>query len=83
MSDTPFLAIGFGNAVAKARLIAVVGADGAPVRRLIQDARERGSLIDATSGKKTKAVLIMDSDHIVLSSFDPETLTADMLEGHA
>ncbi|HHU13226.1 MAG TPA: DUF370 domain-containing protein [Clostridiaceae bacterium] len=77
LSDSPYLSIGFGNAVAKARLIAVVGADGAPVRRLIQDARDRGALIDATAGKKTRAVLIMDSDHIVLSAEQPETLTAE------
>lgn len=78
MNETPFLPIGFGNAVSKARLIAVIGAEGAPVRRLIQDARERGTLIDATSGKRTRAVLIMDSDHIVLSTIEPDELTSEI-----
>ncbi|HHT44407.1 MAG TPA: DUF370 domain-containing protein [Fastidiosipila sp.] len=78
MNETPFLPIGFGNAVSKARLIAVIGAEGAPVRRLIQDARERGTLIDATSGKRTRSVLIMDSDHIVLSTIEPEELTSEI-----
>lgn len=78
MNDTPFLPIGFGNAVSKARLIAVIGAEGAPVRRLIQDARERGTLIDATSGKRTRAVLIMDSDHVVLSTIEPEQLSSEI-----
>ena len=78
MNDTPFIPIGFGNAVSKARLIAVIGSEGAPVRRLIQDARERGTLIDATSGKKTRSVLIMDSDHIVLSTIEPDALTSEI-----
>jgi regulator of extracellular matrix RemA (YlzA/DUF370 family) len=78
LNETPFLPIGFGNAVSKARLIAVIGAEGAPVRRLIQDARERGTLIDATSGKRTRSVLIMDSDHIVLSTIEPEELTSEI-----
>ncbi|MDD3540567.1 MAG: DUF370 domain-containing protein, partial [Eubacteriales bacterium] len=63
-----------GNFVARSRLIAVVTSDSAPSRRLIQDARERFALIDATGWKKTRSILVMDSDHVVLSSIDPESL---------
>lgn len=66
--------IGFGNMVNADRLIAVVSPDSAPVKRLVQDARERGAAIDATYGRRTRAVLIMDSDHVVLSAFEPETI---------
>lgn len=69
--------IGYGNYVAQSRLIAVVTADSAPSRRLVQDARERFALIDATGGKKTRSVLIMDSDHVVLSAMGPESLLID------
>jgi hypothetical protein len=63
-----FLKIGFNNLVAAGRIIAIVCPESSPVRRLIQDARDRAGLIDATSGRKTRAVLIMDSDHLVLSA---------------
>ena len=66
--------IGFGNMVNADRLIAVVSPDSAPSKRLVQDARDRGSAIDATYGRRTRAVLIMDSDHVVLSAFEPETV---------
>lgn len=66
--------IGFGNMVNADRLIAVVSPDSAPIKRLVQDARDRGSVIDATYGRRTRAVLIMDSDHVVLSAFEPETV---------
>jgi len=69
-----FIRIGFGNLVSSERLISVVGPDSAPVRRLVQDARDRGALIDASSGKKCKSVLIMDSDHIVLSALPLEEI---------
>ncbi len=68
------ISVGYGNFVARARLIAVVTSDSAPARRLIQDARDRLSLIDATGGKKTQSVLVMDSDHIVISAIKPEAL---------
>ncbi|MGI6617327.1 MAG: extracellular matrix/biofilm biosynthesis regulator RemA family protein [Saccharofermentanales bacterium] len=68
------IAIGYGNYIAKARVIAVVTADSAPARRLIQDARDRASLIDATGGRKTRAVIVMDSDHIILSAMKPEAI---------
>jgi len=68
------LPIGHGHLVSEARLIAIVSPDSAPIKRLIQDARDRSSLIDATAGRKTQSVLIMDSDHIVLSSLSPASL---------
>ncbi len=66
--------IGFGNMVNASRLVSVVSPDSAPIKRIIQEARDRGSLIDASYGRKTKAVLLMDSDHIVLSGLSPETI---------
>ena len=68
------LNIGFGNMVSAERLIAVVSPDSAPIKRLIQESRERGMLIDATYGRKTASVLIMDSDHVVLSALSTEKL---------
>ena len=70
--------VGFGNMVAAARLVAIVSPDSAPVRRLVQDARETGRVIDATYGRRTRAVIIMDSDHVVLSSLQPETVAGRM-----
>ena len=72
--DYDMIPVGYGNFVARSRLIAGVTSDSAPSRRLIQDARERFALIDATGGKKTRSILVMDSDHVVLSSIDPESL---------
>ena len=66
--------IGFGNLISAQRLLAVVSPDSAPIKRLIQESRDRGMLIDATYGRKTAAVLIMDSDHVVLSAFSAEKL---------
>lgn len=68
--------IGFGNMISAQRLISVIGPDSAPVKRMIQEAREGGNLIDATYGRRTRAVLIMDSGHIVLSALQPETVFA-------
>ena len=68
------LAIGFGNLVSAERLISVVSPESAPIKRMIQDVRERGMLIDASFGRSTKAVLIMDSGHVILSALPPETL---------
>ena len=65
--------IGFGNMVSAGRVVAVVSPDSAPVKRLVKEARERGMLIDASYGRSTRAVLIMDSDHVVLSALQPET----------
>lgn len=68
--------IGFGNMVAAGRLVAIVSPESAPIKRIVQDAKERGTLIDATYGRRTRAVLIMDSDHVVLSALQPETVAA-------
>ncbi len=69
-----FINIGFGNLISAQRLIAVVSPDSAPVKRLVQESRDRGMLIDATYGRKTASVLIMDSDHVVLSALAAERL---------
>ncbi len=67
--------IGFGNIVAGNRVIAIVSPESAPIKRIIQEARERGMLIDATYGRRTRAVIITDSDHIILSAIQPETVS--------
>ena len=66
--------IGFGNMVSASRLVAIVSPESAPIKRIIQDARERGTLIDATYGRRTRAVIITDSDHVILSAIQPETV---------
>ena len=71
--------IGFGNIVSSTRLVAIVSPESAPIKRVIQDARDSGKLIDATCGRRTRAVLIMDSEHIILSAIQPETV-ANRLE---
>ena len=70
--------IGFGNMVAAGRLVAIVSPESAPIKRIIQDAKERGTLIDATYGRRTRAVLVMDSEHVILSSVQPETVANRM-----
>ncbi|MBR3779131.1 MAG: DUF370 domain-containing protein [Clostridia bacterium] len=70
--------IGFGNMVSAARLVAIVSPESAPIKRIIQDAKERGTLIDATYGRRTRAVLVMDSEHVILSSVQPETVANRM-----
>ncbi len=67
--------IGFGNIVAANRIIAIVSPESAPIKRVIQEAREEGRLIDATYGRRTRAVVVTDSDHIVLSAVQPETVS--------
>ena len=68
--------IGYGNMLATERLVAVVSPDAAPIRRMIQDARDAGRVIDATCGHKTRAVIITDSEHVILSPLLPETVAA-------
>ena len=68
--------IGFGNIVSAGRVIAIVSPESAPIKRIIQDSRDRGTLIDATYGRRTRAVLITDSDHIILSALQPETVAS-------
>lgn len=66
--------IGFGNMVSANRLVAIVSPESAPIKRIIQDAKGRGTLIDATYGRRTRAVIVTDSDHVILSAVQPETV---------
>ncbi|NLJ73925.1 MAG: DUF370 domain-containing protein [Firmicutes bacterium] len=72
--DIKLVNIGFGNIVAANRIIGIVSPESAPIKRIIQEARDRGMLIDATYGRRTRAVIIADSDHIILSAVQPETV---------
>ncbi|MDR1002365.1 MAG: DUF370 domain-containing protein [Oscillospiraceae bacterium] len=72
--------IGFGNMVSAGRLIAIVSPESAPIKRIVQDAKEQGGLIDATYGRRTRAVLITDSDHVILSAIQPETIANRLLD---
>ncbi|MFR7873813.1 MAG: DUF370 domain-containing protein [Christensenellales bacterium] len=71
-----FINIGFGNIVSSSRVIAIVSPDAAPIKRIVQDAKDKGTAIDATCGRKTRAVLIMDSGNIILSAIQPETIAS-------
>lgn len=72
--------IGFGNMISAGRLIAIVSPESAPIKRIVLDARENGRLIDATYGRRTRAVMIMDSDHVILSAIQPETVAGRFSE---
>lgn len=72
--------IGFGNMVSAGRMVAIVSPESAPIKRIIQDAKERGALIDATHGRRTRAVIITDSDHIILTYLQSETVANRMTE---
>ncbi len=72
--DIKLINIGFGNIVAANRVIAIVSPESAPIKRIITDARDRGQLVDATYGRRTRAVIISDSGHIILSAIQPETV---------
>ena len=74
MDSLKLVNIGFGNLVSASRLLAIVSPESAPIKRMIQDTRERGQLVDATFGRRTRAVLIMDSGHVILSAIQPETV---------
>ena len=70
-----FINVGFGNMVAADRVVALVSPDSAPMKRLITDARDRGRVIDVTCGRRTRAVIVTDSDHVILSATQPETIS--------
>ena len=72
--DIKLINIGFGNIVSANRMIAIVSPESAPIKRIIQEARDHGMLIDATYGRRTRAVLIADSGHVILSAVQPETV---------
>lgn len=74
--------IGFGNMVSANRLVAIVSPESAPIKRIVQDAKEHGTLIDATYGRRTRAVIITDSDHVILSAVQPETVANRLNEDH-
>ncbi len=75
-----FINIGFGNMVADSRIVTIVNADSSPIKRLVQDAKKSGRVIDATCGRMTRSVIIADSDHVILSAIQPETIS-NRLEG--
>ncbi|PSO50002.1 MAG: hypothetical protein BRC33_04640 [Cyanobacteria bacterium SW_9_44_58] len=72
--DMQLINIGFGNIVCANRVVAIVSPESAPIKRIVTDARDRGQLVDATYGRRTRAVIITDSSHIVLSAIQPETV---------
>ncbi len=72
--DIKLINIGFGNIVAAGRVVAIVSPESAPIKRIISDAREAGKLVDATYGRRTRAVIITDSNHVILSAIQPETV---------
>ena len=71
---------GFGKMVCANRLVAIVSPESAPIKRIIQDARDRGTLVDATYGRRTRAVIITDSDHVILSAVQPETVANRLVD---
>ena len=73
--------IGFGNVVSASRILAIVSPNSAPIKRIVQEARDRSMLIDATYGRRARAVIVMDTDHVILSSVLPETVAARMQDG--
>ncbi len=81
MTEQTFLKIGFGNLVNADRIIAVVNPDSSPIRRMVQDAKDRGAVIDASQGRKTQAVLVTDSEQVIMSALTPEELAKNMREG--
>lgn len=72
--DIKLINIGFGNVVSVNRIIAIISPESAPIKRIIQEARDKGMLIDATYGRRTRAVVVTDSGHILLSAVQPETV---------
>ena len=79
--DIKLINIGFGNIVSANRIIAIVSPESAPIKRIITEARERGELVDATYGRRTRAVIIADSGHVVLSAIQPETVANRLVIG--
>lgn len=79
--EVKFVNIGFGNIVAANRMVAMVSPESAPIKRVVQEARDRGMLIDATYGRRTRAVIITDSDHVILAAVQPETVAQRLTKG--
>ena len=76
MSELELLNLGYGNLVVRSRVVAIVSAQSAPMRRLREDAASRGKLIDATQGRRTRSIVVTDSDHVILSAVNPDTIAA-------
>ncbi len=79
--STELVHVGFGNILAISRVVAIVGPGAAPTKRLIQEGKERGQVIDITNGRRTKAVVVMDSGHVVLAAIAPETISGRLVTG--
>lgn len=77
--DIKLVNIGFGNIVAANRIISIISPESAPIKRIIQEARDKGMLVDATYGRRTRAVVVVDSGHIILSAVQPETVANRLL----
>ncbi len=75
MTSVKFINVGFGNLVSAGRIIAIATPDSAPMKRLVQDARDRDRIIDVSCGRRTRSVIVTDSDHIILSAIQPETIS--------
>lgn len=80
MVSIRMVSVGFGNIVSANRIVAMVSPESAPVRRVVQEARDQGMLIDATHGRRTRAVIVTDSGHIILSAVSPETVVSRLDE---
>lgn len=81
MGNLRLINIGFGNAVSSNRVVAIVTPDSSPMKRLKDEAKERGKLIDATQGRRTRSIIVTDSDHVILSAIQAETITQRFSEG--
>ncbi len=79
MSSPSLLNLGYGNLVVASRVVAIVSPQSAPMKRLREDASSRGKLIDATQGRRTRSIIVTDSDHIILSAINPDTIAARLL----
>lgn len=80
MNDFRLINIGFGNVVAASKIVIILGPESAPVKRIMQSAKESGMLIDATYGRRTRAVIITDTNHVILSSVQPETIASRVMK---
>ena len=78
LSDVKLLSIGFGNYIAAERIVSILSPDSAPIKRMIADGRERGLLVDASFGRSTRSVILMNSNHMILSALTPEELVQKM-----
>ena len=83
MNSPVLLNLGYGNLVVAARVVAIVSPQSAPMRRLREEAEGRGKLVDATQGRRTRSIIVTDSDHVILSAINPETIAGRLQDGAA